>query len=784
MSHPIDPQAYYLEKIAEYDQKFAHLCEMYQAYSNDSDCSALVHAYEFAKEAHKDQRRATGEPYIMHPLATAEILLGIRVDKICLIAAILHDTVEDTEVTQEEIDTVFGTVVGKLVGAVTKMSSFQYTGNNYTDAKLEVQVDTFRRLFLHMAEDKRVILIKLADRLHNMRTMKYIDPKKRKRKAEETLKIFAPIADRLGIYRLKWELEDLSFRFLEPEAYLSLVSEIAENRSSRERFLQDIVADMQAHFNKMGLKVEIETRPKHFYSIYRKMLKDQVTIEGIYDLLACRVLVDSVQDCYNVLGKVHEIYQPMPGRFKDYIAMPKPNGYKSLHTTVLGRHSTPFEVQIRTHEMHRVADFGIAAHWQYKENGRRSSEQFDERMAWFRQFNELPEQSKEASDYWSTVTGTLGQEEIFVYTPRNDLVALPQGSVSIDLAYHIHSDIGNTMVAARVNSVLKPLEYVLKNEDRVEIICSDSAPGPSYDWLQLVKSNSAKSKIRSWLKRSMRGANIIRGKELIEREIQKTGFRSKQLLRKEFIQPVLDRYSFQEPDLLYAAIGYGGLSVNRVIPRLRDAFLLSLTPEEREKRGYYVKDNGQLAELPLAYYSQNDPDVQKEREKQVAQRGQKQSKNIGIKVKGVDNCLVKLGRCCNPIPGNAIVGFITRGDGVTVHRVDCSNIVHIRKAALEGAPKSQERASRLIDVSWGDEDAEKSYEVKLSVYARDRKALVFDITKVIIEEEISLVSVRTLSSKLVNVTLNLWVVVSNKAQLDRLCARIRSVHSVHAVKHG
>lgn len=766
------------DKILECDQKFEDIVETYTMYSGDEETGMLREAYELAKEAHKTQKRATGEPYIIHPLATAEIMTELHVDKETLSAAILHDTVEDTDVTYEELKEKFGVNVADLVEGVTKLSRITYSSRE------EMQAENFRKMFLAMAEDIRVVLIKLADRLHNMRTMKFKQPERQIEKAQEALDIYAPLAHRLGIYKIKWELEDLSLRFLEPDVYYELVGAIAQKRSERERFLEDIVVELNTKIAGMGIEAEIEGRPKHFYSIYRKMKKQMKELEEIYDLFACRVLVPTVGDCYAVLGLVHELYTPMPGRFKDYIAMPKPNMYQSLHTTVIGKKGTPFEVQIRTHEMHRIAEYGIAAHWKYKEGqegGSNKNEDLENKLTWLRQLLEWSQDMHDAGEYLASIKTSLIEDEVFVFTPKGDVVALPTGSIPIDFAYHIHSDIGNSMYGAKVNGHMVPMDYKLMNGDIVDVLRSDKIKGPSRDWLNIVQSNTARNKISSWFKKAMRDENIVRGKEILDREIKKSGFTAAQLLRKGALEKILQRYSLNQLDDLYAGIGYGGVSAGRIIPKLRDAYLRELTDDQRAQLGYRINKGGAIVYSPHSVLSREEL-MKEEAPHLLHEERKKKSKSpSGITVRGLGNCLIHLAKCCSPVPGDPIIGYITRGSGVTVHRTDCSNIRHIIEVS-ERSIADAERASRLVDVSWGDRDEQKQFEVTLTIIARDRTHLLADISNAIAEEKVPIVSGRIQSARDYAATLIMVVQISNQAQLDRLVGRIKAIEGVIAVQ--
>lgn len=758
------------------DKEFALICKRWQEYSNQSDTSMLCKAYDLAKAAHKDQKRASGEPYIVHPVEAVKILLDLEVDQDTLIAALLHDVVEDTDVTLEQIEAEFGSDVSNLVDGVTKLSKFSYSTQE------EIQAESYRKMFLAMARDIRVVLIKLADRLHNMRTMDYQDKQKQIDKSRESLDIYAPLAHRLGIHKIKWELEDLSLRYLDPDAYYDLVKRISVKRSDRENFLQETSRDLLERITEMGIKADIEGRPKHFYSIYRKMKKHDADIDEIYDLFAMRIIVDTVGECYAVLGLVHELYKPMPGRFKDYIAMPKPNMYQSLHTTVISSTGIPFEVQIRTVEMHRTAEYGIAAHWRYKEDKKPSTSKadpIDVKLTWLRQLLEWQSDVRDSSDFMSTLKEELITDEVFVFTPKGEVISLPTGSVPIDFAYHIHSGVGNSMYGAKVNGRMVPLTSKLENGDIVEILTSDKVKGPSLDWLNIVKSSTAKSKISTWFKREMRDDNIARGRETIDREIRKSGFTPTQLVKKEFYDKLLKRYSLHSLDDLYAIVGYGGLSAARVVPRLRDDYILSLSEEERANLGYRVTKGGHVQYAPKSIVSSDESTwTKRDTESKLQKRRKLAKQSRGVQVRGIDNCLIRLSRCCNPVPGDKIIGYVTRGEGVAVHRMDCQNIVHLLDS-FEQSPEDAERASRLIDVFWVEDlPQELKYQTILRVIARDRRNLLAEISSAVAEEQIPILEFKVQSAKNISASVRMTIETTDQAQVERLIKRLKKIPSV------
>ncbi len=766
------------------------LMQSYASYATDlaeKDFQRLIEAIEFAFRAHLPQIRSTGEPYITHPLAVASALTELEVDEDTLIAALLHDTVEDTGVTIQTLGERFDPNIAALVDGVTKLEKMTYS------SKEELQAENFRKMFLAMAKDIRVVLIKLADRLHNMRTLGHLAAAKQQRIAQETLDIYAPLAGRLGVYRWKWELEDLCLRYLDSSAYYELVGAISQRRAERESYLQEVMDNLRDEAKAAGIHVEIEGRPKHFYSIYRKMKSKSKHLNEIYDLFACRVIVDTLTDCYAVLGIVHDMYRPMPGRFKDYIAMPKSNGYQSLHTTVIGPKGFPFEVQIRTKDMHRTAEYGVAAHWRYKAEqvGQKTRPSHktgaeEDRMNWLRQLLDWQKDMHESEEYMDSLKTGLVDEDVYVFTPKGDVIALPSGSVSIDMAYAIHSGVGNHMFGAKVNGRIVPMTYELQNGDIVEILTSDKVHGPSRDWLNLVRSSSAKNKINHWFKQEMKGEAIQRGRDMIEKEIRKDGFVSLQLLRPEFLQPILKRYSFKAADDLYAAIGHGasGLTAARVVPKLRDEYIKTLPEAERQKLGYRIGDNGQVLYNPInPILAAAQKNAEKGIDQPVTTRKRSSDNEFGIIIEGLDNALLSLARCCNPVPGDPIIGFITRGRGVTVHRRDCPNIRHILSVAMD-TPEDRENAARLIDVHWDSEDSQGLFHVPIIITARDRTHLLGDISNAISEEKVAIISGQMNAVKDVTATLHMTLEVHSQSQFDRVMGRIKAVHDVVDVRRG
>ena len=719
------------------DNRFNKLVEKIKAYNPNCDFSVLERAYALSKKAHEGQLRESGEPFIIHPIEVAHILAELGLDCTSIVAGILHDTIEDTTCTYEELKEKFGDEVAALVDGVTKLERIPYT------TKEEQQAENLRKMFLAMAKDIRVILIKLADRLHNMHTLKYMPPDKQLEKARETLEIYAPLAHRLGISKVKWELEDICLRYIDPDGYYDLVEKIAKKRREREAFIKQIIDEIKARTAELGVETHIDGRPKHFFSIYRKMHEQNKSLEQIYDLFAVRVIVNSVKDCYAVLGLVHELYKPMPGRFKDYIAMPKPNMYQSLHTTLIGREGLPFEVQIRTWDMHSVAEVGIAAHWKYKE-GRSGDTDFDNKLTWLRQLLEWQKDAGDANEFVETVKFDLFADEVFVFTPKGDVVNLPVRSTPIDFAYAIHSAVGNKMMGARVNGEIEKLNYELKNGDIVEILTSSNVHGPSRDWLKIVKSSQARNKINQWFKKENREENILRGREALDRELKKQGMTYNQLFKTEWIDIILKKFNFNTIEDVFSAIGYGGIGASKIVTRLKEEYRKTLKPEELEQ-------------------------VLAEQELQKTDKKKKPVPESGIIVKGIDNCLVRLSRCCNPVPGDDIIGYITRGRGVSVHRSDCTNVVN-----------SKDEEDRLIEVKWYT-DSTAAYKADITVMANDRTALLMEITNVIGESRIPLKAINARTTREQIALINLTLEITDTDQLDKIIKKLKKVDSVFEV---
>jgi GTP diphosphokinase / guanosine-3',5'-bis(diphosphate) 3'-diphosphatase len=723
---------------------YKRLLERIKQYDNNCDFDMLDKAYQLAKAAHDGQQRGSGEPFIIHPVEVACILAEMELDSTSIIAALLHDTIEDTSCTFEQIKENFGIEVATLVDGVTKLEKIPYV------TKEEKQAENLRKLFLAMAKDIRVILIKLADRLHNMRTLKFKTPEKQLETARETLEIYAPLAHRLGISKIKWELEDICLRYTDPKGYYELVEKIATKRREREEYITKVIDTIKNKSEELGIEVHLDGRPKHFYSIYRKMVEQNKSLEQIYDLFAVRVIVNSVKDCYAVLGLVHEMYKPMPGRFKDYIAMPKPNMYQSLHTTLIGPAGQPFEVQIRTWDMHRVAEVGIAAHWKYKEGQAPTpvaGTELDNKLAWLRQLLEWQKEMRDANEFMESLRIDLFTDEVFVFTPKGDVINLPVGSTPIDFAYAIHSAVGNKMMGAKINGRMEKLDFQLKNGDIVEVLTSSNVHGPSRDWLKIAKSSQARNKIHQWYKKEKRDENLIRGKEIVERELKKQGFTFHQLFKNEWLEPILKKHTFNSLEDLYAGIGYGGITANKVISKLKEEYRKTVKPEDLEEQMLQAI-NQQKAE----------------------QKKKKNNPESGIVVKGIDNCLVRLSRCCNPVPGDEIVGYITRGRGVSVHRKDCTNV----GSNIDGD-------DRLIDVKWYTSAGNVAYKVDITLMANDRTALLMEVTNVIGESKIPLKAINARTTKDQIAIINLTLEITDTEQLDKIIKKLKKIDSVFEV---
>ena len=708
-----------------------------------ADIKLIRRAYNYALSHHGEQKRLSGEPYIIHPTQVAYILATLGLDDATICAALMHDLVEDTEITLDNISNEFSPEIAEMVNGVTKLGKI-----NYVSAE-EQQVENYRKMFLAMGKDIRVILIKLADRLHNMRTLKFLKRDRQIANAKETLELYTPLANRLGVYSLKWELEDLAFKYLYPEDYREIVEGIDRKRDERLKFIEEIMEEIRLQLKKQHIVVEITGRAKHLYSIYKKMQRDNKTLDQIYDLFALRILVNSVKDCYAALGVVHDLYTPMPGRFKDYIAVPKPNMYQSIHTTLLGEKGTPFEVQIRTWDMHRIAEYGIAAHWAYKEanflgRGKKNVVVTEDKLSWLRETLEWQKDLQDPEQFLENLKTELFEDEVYVFTPKGLIKVLPKGATPIDFAYSVHAEIGNHMTGCKINSKMMPIITELNSGDIVEIITSENSKGPSMDWLKFVKSTSAKTKINGWFKKEKKAENIEKGKNLIEKEIKRLGLSYDKIFKTDYINAMLNRYKYRDLDEMYAAVGFGANSATKVIARM----LIEYRKYNKEE------------------------DIEKKLEELSSAREEKKTKpsSNGIIVKGIDNCLVKLSKCCNPLPGDEIIGYITKGRGVSIHRKDCVNVKDLLK-----------EENRIIDVSWVDE-RQASYNVDIEVYANDRSGLLADVIKGISNTKANMIGVNAKAGKDRIAIIELTIETKNLDELNTILKAIRKVDSVYEVK--
>ena len=732
-----------MEDFTSPAELYRTLVEAVKRYHPSDDLTMIAKAYKVADEAHRGQKRKSGEPYIIHPLCVAIILADLELDKESIAAGLLHDVVEDTIMTTEELEQEFGSEVALIVDGVTKLGRL-----NYSKDKVEEQAENLRKMFLAMAKDIRVILVKLADRLHNMRTAKYWSPEKQKEKARETMDIYAPIAQRLGISKIKVELDDLSLKYLEPEAYYDLVKNVNMKREERQAFVDSIVDDVKKKIEASGIKGEVSGRIKHFFSIYKKMVNQHKTLDQIYDLFAVRIIVDTVKDCYAALGVIHEMYTPIPGRFKDYIAMPKANMYQSLHTTLIGPSGQPFEIQIRTFEMHRTAEYGIAAHWKYKEasDGKKTGpEQEEDNLRWRRQILEWQQDMSDNHEFMSLLKSDLNlfSENVYCFTPAGDVKTLPSGSCAIDFAYSIHSAVGNQMVGARVNGKLVPIETELHNGDRVEIITSMNSKGPSRDWLKIAKSAQAKGRINQWFRHELKEDNISKGKEMLNAYAKLKGKNLGIYMKNQYQEAVMRKYGFRDWDSVLAAVGHGGLKEGQVLNKLVETYEKEHKKEITDEQ--VMEAAAGTKALPVS-----------------------KSKG-GIVVRGIHDVAVRFSKCCSPIPGDEIVGFVTRGRGVTIHRTDCINILNL--------PESERQ--RLVDAEWEHDDKDgQLYTVEINVYANNRTGLLVDISKIFTERKIDLAAINVRTSKQGTATIDMSFDVHNNEELNSLIEKVRQVESV------
>ena len=741
--HAVKSQEDYEDPNRLYDMLIARI----RKYHPSTDVSMIEKAYKLAVKAHGDQRRKSGEPYIIHPLWVAIILADLEMDKETIAAGMLHDVVEDTKFTEEDIRREFGDEVALLVDGVTKLGRLSYSSD-----KLEVQAENLRKMFLAMAKDIRVIIIKLADRLHNMRTLQFMTPAKQKEKAKETMDIYAPIAQRLGISKIKTELDDLALKYSQPEVFYDLVNQINARKTEREEFVEQIVEEVSTHMKNANIKAEVNGRVKHFFSIYKKMVNQDKTVDQIYDLFAVRIIVESVKDCYAALGVIHEMYTPIPGRFKDYIAMPKPNMYQSLHTTLMSSVGQPFEIQIRTEEMHKTAEYGIAAHWKYKESndGKKSVEaQEEEKLSWLRQILEWQRDMSDNREFLNLIKGDLDlfAEDVYCFTPQGDVKNLPNGSTPIDFAYAIHSAVGNKMVGARVNGKLVNIDYKIQNGDRIEILTSQNSKGPSRDWLNIVKSPQAKNKINQWFKKEFKESNIIRGKDMIATYCRAKSINVANIIQPKYQEIVQKKYGFKDWDSVLAAIGHGGLKEGQVVNRLAEE---------------YGKDHRQAI----------TDEVVLERVAEAAKNKVHIAKSkSGIVVKGIDDMAVRFSRCCNPVPGDEIVGFVTRGRGLSIHRTDCINMIHL----------SESERARLIPAEWETEVTEKSggqYLAEIKMYANDQQGLLMEISRIFTEGNVDVKSMNVRTSKKGTATIEMGFIVHGREELERIVKKLQQLSGI------
>ncbi|MBC5637610.1 bifunctional (p)ppGpp synthetase/guanosine-3',5'-bis(diphosphate) 3'-pyrophosphohydrolase [Ornithinibacillus sp. BX22] len=716
------------------------LQEKASTYLSEDDVAFIMRAYTYAEEAHRDQYRKSGEAYIIHPIQVAGILVDLKMDPVTVAGGFLHDVVEDTEITLEEIEEQFNKEVAMLVDGVTKLGKIKYK------SKEAQQAENHRKMFVAMAKDIRVILIKLADRLHNMRTLKFLPPEKQRIKANETIEIFAPLAHRLGISAIKWELEDISLRYLNPQQYYRIVQLMKQKREQRESYIDEVIQEVNKQLEEINIEAEISGRPKHLYSIYQKMIKQNKQFNEIYDLLAVRILVNSIKDCYAVLGIIHTCWKPMPGRFKDYIAMPKQNLYQSLHTTVIGPKGDPLEVQIRTKEMHEIAEYGIAAHWAYKEGKQlnRDKKSFEEKLTWFREILEWQNETHDAEEFVESLKVDLFSDMVYVFTPKGDVIELPSGSVPLDFAYRIHTEIGNQTIGAKINGKMEPLDYKLKNGDIIEVLTSKHSYGPSQDWLKITQTSQAKNKIRQFFKKQRREENVAKGKDLVEKEIRAFDIEPKEALTEENLKRVYERFNFVSEEDLYAAVGYQGITAALVATRLTEKIRQSRQKEE---------DLAKTLEGTKTEYKEF----------------KKHKKDSGVIVEGIDNLLVRLSKCCNPVPGDEIIGYITKGRGVSVHRTDCPNV------------QTEEARERHLHVEWEEDQTQKQYHVDLEISGYDRRGLLNEVLQAVNESKTNITHVNGRSDRNKMAVIQITILIHNTNHLRKIVERIKQIKDVYAV---
>lgn len=721
-------------------------------YNPEANVEVITKAYNYAYEGHKNQYRKSGEQYIIHPVEVAKILAELEMDTDTIAAGLLHDVLEDTDVTYEKMEEEFGKIIADLVDGVTKLGKIKYK------SKEETQAENLRKMFLAMGKDIRVILVKLADRLHNMRTLKYMTPEKAASISKETIEIYAPIANRLGIFRIKWEMEDLSLRYLDPQGYFDLTEKVSKKRQERESYVEEVIDTLIKKLQDNEIHCEIKGRAKNFYSIYKKMMYQKKAFEEIYDLMAVRIMVDNIKDCYGALGLAHTIWRPIPTRFKDYIAMPKPNMYQSLHTTVLGPDGQPLEIQIRTREMHRIAEFGIAAHWKYKEsfNAKGNSDaEMEKKLSWLCQMMEWQKEVSDPEEFMESLKIDLFANEVFVFSPKGDVMELPVGSCPLDFAYKVHSAIGNKCTGAKINGKMVPIDYQLKTGDIVEIITSGNSNGPSRDWLKLVKSSGAKNKIRQWFKREKREENIEKGRELLEREVKRQGYPIGEFLKQRYVSAATKTLTQGSVEDLYAALGYGGITLNQIMPKLRERYEMEMPAPVTEQR--VIREGTE------------------ENSRTQKQGARPLKSGTGVHVKGIDNILIRLAKCCNPVPGDEIIGYITKGRGVSIHRCDCPNV----KSGVEG------NQDKRVEVYWDNQNVlSKEFEAEIKVLAYDRKNLFIDVTKLITEEKVSLNGINAKTNKENIAVMNFIIEVNSIDKLNSVMSKLRRIEGVIEVSRA
>jgi len=719
------------------------LIEKASVYMKEQDLMLIREAYDFADQAHKGQVRKSGEPYILHPLAVADIVLDMHLDVVSIVTALLHDVVEDTTVDLQTVREKFGETCAMLVDGLTKLEKIRF------QSREEQQNENYRKMFVAMAQDIRVIIIKLADRLHNMRTLKFQSEESQRRIAYETLEIFCPIAHRLGISAIKWEMEDIALRYLNPQQYYRIANLMKKKRVEREAFIEDVVGLIREKLAEMGIEGDISGRPKHLYSVYQKMTTRNKQFSEIYDLFAIRVIVDNIKDCYATLGIIHTLWKPMPGRFKDYIAMPKPNMYQSLHTTVIGPNGEPTEVQIRTWEMHRTSEYGIAAHWAYKEGNLVPDGSFGDKMSWFREILELQQETKDAAEFMESLKMDFFSDLVFVFTPSGEVIELPAGSVPLDFAYRIHTEVGNRTIGAKVNGRIVPLDHKLKTGDIVEILTSKHSYGPSSDWLKIAQSSHARSKIKQWFKKEKREENVAKGKDLIERELKRLGLEPHAWMTDEKLQEAAAKFTFNDIEDMLAAIGFQGITAAQIVTKLTEKLRRE---QEEASQIELTKEVTEIKSSSNSKYNKNN--------------------NNGIRVKGVDNLLVRFARCCNPVPGDLIIGYITRGRGVSVHRMDCQNIPF---------GTDHEEVDRVIEVEWVN-SISANYSVDIEVTGSDRRGLLNEVLQAVSETKtnISAVSGRTAKNKMA--IIHMTVLINNTDHLTSVVEKIKRIKDIYSVQ--